>query len=655
MRSLQPAHLLGLTALVGLAIPSVASAGELSARIVPPTVSVGQSARLEVSVGQSAQSNGAAMPPSVPDVDGLRIARVGQSTRMSIVNGVTSASTAYVYRVTPTRAGSFQIAGIRQGNAVADPVTLTVTNGPPATAGQSTAAPAPVAPAPAARSGGKLAFIRLSLPDKRLYAGQSVPVVVRGYFRGGTGVTLNGPPTIDTDAFTISGLDANPSQTHTVINGQNYLAVTWRGLLTAVKPGSHDLSVTLPATIQYQDAAPRPPMMNLRKQRQDLFDKLFQDDPFGDDPFAGGDPFADLRNQMMNGSLFDDPDFEQAFGRVVTRDMTLTTRDEQTRVVPLPAAGRPANFTGAVGNFDVKASLDRTDLTAGEPATLDVTVSGSGNFSQVTAPAIGDQAQWKAYAPKVTFDASDKAGFTGDKTFEQSVVAQRGGDLQFPPVSFSYFDPDAGRYVTKTTAAIPTQVAAAADTSGDNAGAILDLHDTPATTAPRLRAEAGRLIPTLSDGGIPGWLRPTALGLVLLGLLTALLLRLQRSAAADQRRRLRSIRQTARDAERQMKHAAAHHDAETFFRCARRAVQYELGAAWQVTPESITEAELVQRWPSAPGDLREVFRLADQTEYFHRAPANVDLAQWSARLDGQLRGLPAALRSAPATPMEAQP
>ena len=67
-------------------------------------------------------------------------------------------------------------------------------------------------------------------------------------------------------------------------------------------------------------------------------------------------------------------------------------------------------------------------------------------------------AEWRAYQPRATFKPGDKAGFRGDKTFEQPVIARRPGTQHLPSLDFSYFDPDAGRYEVAHAPAITVRV-----------------------------------------------------------------------------------------------------------------------------------------------------------------------------------------------------
>ena len=68
--------------------------------------------------------------PGIPRVDGLEIVPVGQQSSMQIINGVVTANSAYIYQVTPNRAGHFTIPAITAAGAGStQPIGLRVEKG----------------------------------------------------------------------------------------------------------------------------------------------------------------------------------------------------------------------------------------------------------------------------------------------------------------------------------------------------------------------------------------------------------------------------------------------------------------------------------------------------------------------------------------------
>src|SRR5262249_57361535 len=93
------------------------------------------------------------------------------------------------------------------------------------------------------------AFLRIELPKQELTVGELVPVKVKAYFRTGVSASLNGLPTLSSDAFTLNKVDDNPEQTNEVINGAPYTVVTWTSALSAVKTGDYSFYIYLPVIV----------------------------------------------------------------------------------------------------------------------------------------------------------------------------------------------------------------------------------------------------------------------------------------------------------------------------------------------------------------------------------------------------------------------
>lgn len=127
-------------------------------------------------------------------------------------------------------------------------------------------------------------------------------------------------------------------------------------------------------------------------------------------------------------------------------------------VKPLPP--RPNDFSGAVGSFDIAASVSSTQLTVGEPVTVTYTIAGEGNPEAIAAPKIGTLAGVHLTGPSV-IDETDASGdlLAVVKRFEYKLIPTQEGPLAIPPVSFVYFDPEIEQYVTKNATAFDLEVA----------------------------------------------------------------------------------------------------------------------------------------------------------------------------------------------------
>lgn len=127
----------------------------------------------------------------------------------------------------------------------------------------------------------------------------------------------------------------------------------------------------------------------------------------------------------------------------------------------LPEKNKPANFTGAVGRFTVKAQTLKTVDTANENNSLIITIEGVGNFGNVLCPAVKWSANADHFEPKIN-ELIDKFTFPleGKKVFEIPFVAKQEGELVIPAITFSYYDIATQQYKTISTDSISIKVGA---------------------------------------------------------------------------------------------------------------------------------------------------------------------------------------------------
>ncbi len=112
-------------------------------------------------------------------------------------------------------------------------------------------------------------------------------------------------------------------------------------------------------------------------------------------------------------------------------------------VKPLPA-GKPAAFTGAVGNFTVSQSFSQTKVTLGEALICTIKISGKGNFSQFTAPAYPASSKFQISEPTVQDKLSN--AIEGTRFIYFTILPQETGEHQIPGYQFSWFDSSSGSY-----------------------------------------------------------------------------------------------------------------------------------------------------------------------------------------------------------------
>lgn len=152
------------------------------------------------------------------------------------------------------------------------------------------------------------------------------------------------------------------------------------------------------------------------------------------------DPFEDF---------FNDPFFNRNIKNVNT---VLKSNSVELDVLPLPQEGKPASFDGAVGDFQLNSSIDRTTLTANDALTLSYTIKGSGNLELLNLPEPNFPPDFETYDPKISSNINTSSyGISGRKKFEYLAIPRYGGEYTIEPVTFSYFDPKDKKYHTLTS------------------------------------------------------------------------------------------------------------------------------------------------------------------------------------------------------------
>jgi hypothetical protein len=596
---------LGLLTLLAHSV--LAAKPEISVNLEPKQVALGESAQLTVTLSGARGSEG-----TLPEVDGLEFTPAGRSSQYQSINGQVRESQSLIYLVTATRTGSFTIPALKIGSgrdaASSNPVVLRVTGSgsTPAPAGQPQTSTLPPPNLSGMRddervsANGQTAFLRLATPKREFYVGELVPIEVKAYFRAGVGATLNGLPQLSSDAFTMNPLTGKPAQSQEMLDGQPYTVLTWTTALSAVKAGEYSLGLELPVLVRLQERGSTP------------------------------------------RGFFDDPFFDDFFGRVVEKPVTLKTEPDVAKVLPLPSESRPADFAGAVGRFDIAAEASPTQVTAGDPITLRLKITGGGNFGRVSSSLLAGSADWKTYKPVARFEPSDSVGYQGAKTFEQAVVPTQAGKREIPSLTFSFFDPETGQYVTRHTAPVFVEV-----TQGAAPPAIIPQMTAPAPKAteqqPEMapnRIEPGRFVSTLRPLFLQPWFLIMNL-VALAGIAVALLSFRRRDRLARDPRLLRAslAGRAIREQLATMADAVQRSEAGNFFAAARCALQRRLGEQWNLPPETITLAEIKARCNAEVEDLRRVFEMADRMAYSGENLPSADLAYWQSIVTKELERL----------------
>ncbi len=510
---MQRTRFIALFLLFGL-LP-LAAEFSVTARFDPPKIADGGRARYIVEITETAADRMpepepvASLPIPDPGDLELRNGRTSTSRQTRIVNASTE------YRLTQ----SLVVDAVPPGTG-----TYTIPGYTIPYKGRDLRAPAAslevvARAADAAPTVDELLFLRAELPDA-LYVGQSVRTDLKLYVSDDVRLTGLNAFDREADGFTVSDLPEEQEESVEVVDGHRYRVLTWPLVVTPISAGAQSLEFQLNVTAR----VPEP-----RRPRRD---------PFGRSPFGS--------------SILDN-----FFGR--SERINLFTEPMEIEVKPLPEAGRPPVFTGAIGDFNMEVFADAETTQTGEPILLSVRLSGAGNFDRIAAPPLPDAAGWRQYDPETKFQADDAFGLRGSKRFDYVFLPERSGSLELPPVTFAFFDPEAERYVTLESPPIPVEVEGATSPTApvpspaaDGNGAAGDPEADAALSAetrlllPQYQNRPGRAIR-------PSWLRSPALWSLNAGALIALLV------AGVFLRRQKRLRQDHAFAQQQAIRKAYHH------------------------------------------------------------------------------------------------
>jgi hypothetical protein len=149
------------------------------------------------------------------------------------------------------------------------------------------------------------------------------------------------------------------------------------------------------------------------------------------------------------GGLLDRLFEPELSGTPFTQHIVLESKPVIVHVKPLPEAGKPADFNGAVGKYSIMASLDTREVDTGDAAILTVSVKGSGNLPVINAPTINWPPDMESYdvSSKENIDKA-VAPLSGSKSYSYSFICTKPGKYTLLPVKLSYFDPSSKTYKT---------------------------------------------------------------------------------------------------------------------------------------------------------------------------------------------------------------
>ena len=375
--------------------------------------------RVKVSLGSSVQlslnfyGTQNVSAPDLPQIEGFDSRYLGPSSRMSIVNGQVSSSITHLYTLIPLKVGKFTIPSFtveyKGKQYTSDPIPMEVVQGPVATAPSQGG----VSQANTQDLEDRV-FIVMQPGKKKAYVNEIIPLTIKLYINKFAVRDIQYPE-FEHPGFSVDKFD-EPKQYQEVLGGISYNVIEFSTHVFGMHPGDLQLG---PATLQCN--------LILKKESSRRPRSLFDDEFFG-------------------SNIFDN-----FFGGYETYPLSLKSVAIPVTILPLPEAGKPADFKGALGNYNFDLQANPREVKVGDPITLKMTISGEGNLKTVNIPALGLEDNFKVYEPEVK---QDQAG----KTFEQVIIPKSDTIEEIPRVSFSFFNTATGEYNTVTRGPIPIKV-----------------------------------------------------------------------------------------------------------------------------------------------------------------------------------------------------
>jgi hypothetical protein len=341
---------------------------------------------------------------------------------MTSVNGNMTMSNAYSYDLVASQAGTYTIAPatmvVNGKNVSTNPIKITVIKGQAVPRNSRSQSVQDDDLAPQANSNvdvSKLLFIRAVVNKTHVYQGEPVTVSYRLYSR--VGIVDNQVDKLpELNGFW--GQDVLPQQQNApwkteVLNGQRFnTADVKQSILFPEHAGNLTID---PLGMTFVARIPTP--------SQDIMDQFF------------GGSFEDKKVKVKSPAV-------------------------TIHVDPLPDAGKPDGFGGAVGAFTISASVDKTSLKANEPVNYTVKLSGRGNIKLLQPLNTVFPTDFEKYDPKVKDTVTTTIeGVSGSRIYNYLLIPRHQGNYTIDPVKFSYFNPATRKYVTLSTKLFTIEVA----------------------------------------------------------------------------------------------------------------------------------------------------------------------------------------------------
>ncbi len=152
-------------------------------------------------------------------------------------------------------------------------------------------------------------------------------------------------------------------------------------------------------------------------------------------------------------------DFEDSVtGKKIKVEKLLASNPIEISVKPFPGK-QPADFSGAVGKFEIHTDFQNEKIVAGQQGKLIIRISGKGNFIQFAAPTIEWPDGFDVFDPLVSEDLNrELVPVEGVREYVFTFTTGKTGTQRIPSIEFSFFDPASGSFKTVRSQPLKVEV-----------------------------------------------------------------------------------------------------------------------------------------------------------------------------------------------------
>ena len=325
-----------------------------------------------------------------------------QSNSTSIINGKSTSSITLTYQLTPKRTGSITIPSViilEDGKRFrSNSVKIKVVDSSKGITGSKS----------------QDLFVITEISKKSPYVGEMLKVEYVLYVRDGIGIRM---PSLAEEpkmtGFIKEGVKYSNQKSKSLVQriykGQKYSTLPIKTYwITPTASGEYELSPLIVSV---------PVETKKKKRRRSMFDDPF----FNDNLFSGFSNF---------------------------KERSVRSKNIKISVKELPTTNKPESFSGGVGNFKLRSTIDNDSVDVNEAITLKIIISGSGNFRDLKDIKPDIPSDFEVYDPKRKITLNKNSKTNGKAIFEYILVPRAPGKHLIKGVEFSYFDSQKNKYRT---------------------------------------------------------------------------------------------------------------------------------------------------------------------------------------------------------------